>query len=386
MKLILALVVLPVFCAATASAGQISVLAPAETDLVLNSRNTILNVVVRVDDQNDLARLSLKEEKSGQGYEPAGRYERENRYYVHYRVPLKKGSNTFTLAPTGNKLKIRFNPLSSLLNVDFNAPKSYSFHKTETIPAECGGCHTDKLPGEARIDKVLYGRFSPACYSCHSAMVSGREWRHFPSSALLCRSCHQPDPEKDLLTVPAGKIEELCFQCHVNERKWRNKDSHIHGPVGTGDCTICHDPHGSANRYQLPAAGEKQLCVICHVDKKKYLDPGQQNFAVHGILNAKGCTICHSPHATQFRFQLTHEINDLCVSCHTNLEGVEDGHPVQNHPVKGKSDPRRKGFPFTCTSCHNPHGSRYQYLLIGDVRGGNICVKCHSAKQEAGRN
>lgn len=378
LKIVSLLVVLVIFYAANVAAGQISVLAPASSDLVLNSRNKILNVVVKVEDKADLDKLILKDEKSGQVYDSAGRYEKGAASYVHYRVPLTKGNNNLSLAPTGNQLKIKFNPLSSLLNVDFNAPKSYLFHKTETIPAECGGCHTEKLPANAKIDKVLYGRFSPSCYSCHSGLVSGSEWRHFPSSALLCRSCHQPDPTKDQLAIPAGKVEELCFQCHVNERRWRNKDSHIHGPVGTGDCTICHDPHGSRNRYQLWADGKKDLCVVCHVDKKKYLDSGQKNFTVHGILSAKGCVICHSPHATQFRFQLTHDVNDLCVSCHTALAEVEDGHPVVKHPVKGKIDPRRKGFPFTCTSCHNPHGSKYRYLLIGDIRGGQICLKCHA--------
>ncbi|WP_083817708.1 cytochrome c3 family protein [Thermodesulfatator indicus] len=29
-------------------------------------------------------------------------------------------------------------------------------------------------------------------------------------------------------------------------------------------------------------------------------------------------------------------------------------------------------------SCHNPHGSAYNHLLIGDVVGGKICIKCHN--------
>ena len=115
-------------------------------------------------------------------------------------------------------------------------------------------------------------------------------------------------------------------------------------------------------------------------EQKKHLNQGQKKLFVHGILNAKGCVICHSPHATDYRFQLDGEINDLCVSCHTGFKGVKLGHPVHKHPVVGKKDPRRKGYAFTCTSCHNPHGSENRYMLIGDVRGGQVCVMCHDGK------
>ena len=357
-------------------AGEISILAPLESEMAIFSRNKVVNVVVKVTDPSDLDKLALKSERGNGHYDPAGRYVKDNIYYVHYRLPLKKGTNSFILAPISRRIKIKFTPLSSLLNVNFDKPGTYLFHRNETLPAVCAGCHNDKLPATAKIDRVRYGNFSPVCYSCHKTIAVGSEWRHFPSSALLCNSCHQADPGKQQITVPVGRVESLCFDCHVNENKWTSM-SHIHGPVGTGDCTICHDPHGSANEFQLWANGQARLCVVCHEDKKKYLDSGQKRFKVHGILSARGCVACHSPHATDHRFQLFEEINDLCVSCHTGMQNVTEGHPVQKHPVKGKTDPLRAGFPLTCTSCHNPHGSQYDYLLIGDVRGGHVCLKCH---------
>jgi predicted CXXCH cytochrome family protein len=376
----LLLFVLLVAAPVAARAGEITVLAPSTLEATLLSRNKTVNVVVKVAEAADLNQLLLRADSDDHVVEPMGRHPRNSVYYVHYRLPLKKGANNFTLAPGNRKLSIKFTPLSTLLNVNLDDPGVYRFHRQVAIPEECAGCHTEKLPPDAAVDMVRYGQFSPECFSCHSNMVNASEWRHFPSSALLCRTCHQSANDVKELSVPTGKVETLCFACHVNNKKWTSM-SHIHGPVGTGDCTICHDPHGSGNEFQLWADGKGKLCVVCHEEMKRYLDPGQKSFVVHGIMNAKGCGACHSPHATNYRFQLFGEINDLCVSCHVSLAGLTQGHPVQNHPIKGKSDPRRAGNPFSCTSCHNPHGSPYKYLLIGDVRGGRICVKCHSEKK-----
>lgn len=357
-------------------AGEISVLAPTAVESTIYSRNKIVNVVVKVNDSSDLNRLAMVLERDGRRFEPIGRHVKNGVYFVHYSLPLKRGKNNFVLSPIRRSIKIKFVPLASLLNVNFEKPGTYLFHRDETIPAVCAGCHTSKLPSGAKFDRVQYGRFSPECYSCHGSVASASEWRHFPSSGLLCMVCHQSDPNKKGLEIPTGKVEGLCFECHINDSKWISM-KHIHGPVGTGDCTICHDPHGSNNKFQLWADGKARLCVVCHEDKRKFLAQNQKRFFVHGILNAKGCVVCHSPHATDYRFQLYGEINDLCVSCHTGLRGVKKGHPVHMHPVEGKKDPRRKGYAFTCTSCHNPHGSKNKYLLIGNVRGGQVCVMCH---------
>lgn len=384
LKLPLLFLLLLLAAPVAARAGEITVLVPTALESAMLSRNKLVNVVVKVTEAADLNNLLLRADKDGYVFDPVGRHARDNVYYVHYRLPLKKGANSFTLAPLNQHINIKYTPLSTLLNVDFNAPGIYRFHRQAAIPAECGGCHTDKLPPDAAVDQVSYGQFSPECYSCHSSTAVGSEWRHFPSAVLLCRTCHQSVSKDQPLAVPAGKVESLCFACHVNNKKWLAM-THIHGPVGTGDCTICHDPHGSGNEFQLWADGKGKLCVVCHEEMKKFLEPGQRNFVVHGIMNAQGCGACHSPHATNNRFQLLGEINDLCMGCHTSMAASIGGHPVQNHPVKGKSDPRRAGNPFSCTSCHNPHGSPYKYLLIGDVRGGRICMKCHSEMQAGQR-
>jgi predicted CXXCH cytochrome family protein len=168
-------------------------------------------------------------------------------------------------------------------------------------------------------------------------------------------------------------VENICFRCHVNKKTWLQK-SHIHGPVGTGDCTVCHNPHGDVERFQLWATGKDELCVACHTDKKNLVSGKKPVHYVHGILNGIGCIACHDPHATDNPFQLYKPTNDLCTGA-TSLKASPEairGRP----PVSGAKDPRRPERVFTCTSCHNPHGSD---LNSADRRysGGHICNQCH---------
>jgi hypothetical protein len=62
------------------------------------------------------------------------------------------------------------------------------------------------------------------------------------------------------------------------------------------------------------------------------------------------------------------EILSLCTSCHRNK--TKD-HPVINHPVSQKTDPRNN-LPLTCLSCHQPHtGERLKLIKFSS------CNECH---------
>jgi predicted CXXCH cytochrome family protein len=76
-------------------------------------------------------------------------------------------------------------------------------------------------------------------------------------------------------------------------------------------------------------------------------------------------------------FMLKKPINTLCLSCHQEVADLKGGHPVDRHPVWGPTDPRRPGREFSCTSCHYPHGSTVQYLLIETTMGARLCGVCH---------
>jgi len=57
----------------------------------------------------------------------------------------------------------------------------------------------------------------------------------------------------------------ICYNCH-KENGFKNSVSHL--PVVEGKCTMCHSPHASDFEYELIAQiGE--LCYSCHADEKK---------------------------------------------------------------------------------------------------------------------
>ncbi len=356
----------------SANAGPMTILTPKPTCTIL-AREPSSSLVLKITSKRDLE--SMKVEGQSGIIEPFGVWNKGNNIYPHFRLPLRPGKNDFEILPWDQTIKINYKPLRSVLNVRFDDPKIFMFHSMGANPKECAQCHTEAIPKEVHIPKVFYGPFDPKCVSCHKNMVLASEWQHGPTADWLCLYCHAPEKNPENITIFQGKPVDLCLTCHVTGRKWV-KMPHVHGPVGTGDCTACHNPHGNKFRFQLWAEGQGPLCVACHVDKKKYLE-ASSSFFIHGIITGYGCVACHSPHATKYRFQLYKPINELCTGCHTSLKEITRGHPVGGHPLEGPKDPRRKGRKFSCTSCHNPHGSEYRFLLIGDILGGHVCSKCH---------
>jgi predicted CXXCH cytochrome family protein len=379
--ILLALAVLTCL-AAVNSAVAYTILTPAdEGRLFIQARRPYSTLVIEVADAGELSALRVGEvlnrDIDTRAIDPAGQWEYKGKTYVHYILPLSNGNNSFLVNPGGKEVKIYFRQVRSLLNVDVDDPKAFLFHRTEVVPASCGPCHNESLPGDADLDVERLEKnadYSPVCFSCHRKLIRQSLWLHSPSANVFCWSCHRKGTGNDKITMLSDRVDEICFECHVNRQKFRN--DFVHGPVGTGDCTVCHDPHGGEYEFQLWADSKADLCIGCHLDKKNVLKK-TIGFYPHGIIQGGGCIVCHNTHADDYRFQLYDTINDLCVSCHSALQDVEQGHPVGNHPLKGKPDPLRKGRELSCTSCHNPHGSYYRYLLIGDLLGGHVCSKCH---------
>lgn len=335
------------------------------------ARQPTTHLVVRQQKNEEVSRTRVRKEDLL--FSPQGIWQTKNKdYYLHFRLPLTPGKNIFELIPTGQSVTLKYRPLRSLLNVNFAEKGVFLFHRNELLPASCRECHKQEPLTPSR---PITAQAQPLCFDCHKNIIE-ENWKHSPAATLQCRSCHQESIDPNEITIPVGKVENVCFQCHLQAQKWLKKD-HIHGPVGTGDCTVCHNPHADQNRGQLWAKGKDILCVACHTDKKDLLAEESSTHYIHGIIKGGGCIACHSPHATDHRFQLYEPINELCVGCHTAFQGVVKGHPVGGHPVQGVKDPRRPERAFACTSCHNPHGSDYKFLLIGDILGGQVCSQCH---------
>ena len=357
-------------------AGEIKVLTPEE-DCVIYARTPSSHLVARVSEKSDISTMQLHS-RSGE-IEPLFVKEKGKGFFVHYRLPLVPGKNNFKLSPGNKKITINYKPMRTLLSVNFDAPGVYLYHRTETMHAECRHCHeVSAVPEDFYVVPSPYGHNSPTCYTCHKAIFEETSWQHSPAANLLCETCHQRDPKHGRISVTIGKDAELCYRCHLVKGKAWGKMAHVHQPVGFGVCSICHNPHGDSNRYQLWADGKAELCVSCHVDKEILLENNPDGITGHGIIKGGGCLACHDPHATENPFMLHKPVNELCTGCHNSLAGVTKGHPVGGHPVKGPRNPLAPERDFNCASCHNPHGSKYQYLLVGDILGGHVCSRCHN--------
>ena len=291
--------------------------------------------------------------------------------YLHFRLPLVPGANTFTILPGGVKLEVKYQPISA--NVPASIKKAYLFHQDEELPKICSTCHDlrdTRETGQSGLEA------QESCAVCHQD-VSAATWKHSPVSSKRCLTCHQQSVKPWRIGFPSGKAVDICIPCHTGKSAWFSRKE-IHGPMIVGGCTVCHNPHGSENRYFLWAEGSLELCLTCHSEKENLVKKDDHLPYVHDIIPRRGCVICHDPHASDNLFVLKMPINKLCVSCHNKMDDIGQGHPVERHPVTRPKERRRPGRELSCTSCHDPHGSPHEYMLIEDPMEGQLCRVCHN--------
>lgn len=360
----------------TAAAGEITLLEPAESGIIY-ARNPSYYAVVEATDRSDADRMVIT--SGATPIKPLAVRSGGGRHYVHFQLPLSPGANLFTITPGNKKISLDYKPMRTVLTVNFDVPGVYMFHRHGTMRKECRQCHeAENVPKKFAGKPLPFGMNSVVCYSCHRRIFEDTAWHHSPAESLLCETCHPQDAKAGRFFVSKGKDASLCYRCHVEKERVWSKMKHVHQPVGFGVCSMCHNPHGDANRYQLWADGKVDLCISCHVDKEQYVTKEVEGMTTHGIINGGGCVACHDPHGTDNPYMLYRPVNELCVGCHNKLEGVVKGHPVGGHPVAGPKNPLQPDKEFNCASCHNPHGSVYQYLLVGDLLGGHVCSRCHN--------
>lgn len=116
----------------------------------------------------------------------------------------------------------------------------------------------------------------------------------------------------------------------------------VHEPVARRRCSACHD--GAADQSLAKPWTEK--CASCHQDIVRHRE------YMHGPVGAMACKQCHLPHASALPSLLRQRDPDLCTVCH--------GDTLSRQPPF-HDDPNR-----ACTTCHDPHGSDFRYLLKSD--------------------
>ncbi len=70
---------------------------------------------------------------------------------------------------------------------------------------------------------------------------------------------------------------------------------------------------------------------------------------IHGPLASGGCLSCHDPHGSRYRYMLVSEASTFCLYCH-------DRQAIAKNPAHASLEGQ-------CTDCHDAHMSDKRYLL-----------------------
>jgi len=201
---------------------------------------------------------------------------------------------------------------------------------------------------------------SNACKECHPDVKDSKIYSYH-SDCEACHgegSVHASDPSKANIALPKS---EKCLNCHQKDSKrmnWKFSDHHKAGV----NCRDCHEVHVSKTA-KAPGAGINKMdkkfasCVKCHQDVMARLNMTSHHPVKEGGLS---CSSCHDPHGSKQATLLSK--NERCLKCHQAIIGPK---VFEHAPVVED-----------CTTCHDPHGSPNRRLLR--IAQPGLCLQCHS--------
>ncbi|MHB8835767.1 MAG: cytochrome c3 family protein [Candidatus Methylomirabilia bacterium] len=117
--------------------------------------------------------------------------------------------------------------------------------------------------------------------------------------------------------------------------------------------------------FSMVAPLAAEPCSECH--EKKEIGAGSRS--VHPPFDEDDCTSCHVEHGDEGRLLLAEEGNALCEGCH---ESADAGFLKAHGGVRGTK--------VVCTSCHDPHRSTEEHLLLPNRHrplAFGLCNPCH---------
>lgn len=242
----------------------------------------------------------------------------------------------------------------------------------------CTNCHD---PHASDWRGILVTNQRDLCFTCHPSVapLSLKGVQHQPFRYDNCTGCHEPHGS-DYEPLLIRETPPLCYSCHPAIEKDFLRPSH-HPVDGVDlDCAGCHNPH-AADYSALLVARDNQLCFTCH---DVFPSAAVYNASAHGD-DGVLCVGCHTPHGSNYKPILRDSNPRLCFDCHAPLDFDEnprntDG-PGRNHPVRPVHYDVNKDVPLTCSSsCHDPHGSAYNYMLQDfNFPQDGTCLRCHGS-------
>ena len=198
------------------------------------------------------------------------------------------------------------------------------------------------------LASVLFLAWAPAAFADTQEKkpeVQGQE----------CRGCHE-DKLAAFDRTPHAGMTDGCVTCH------KGGEDHLKGRMDGKDTP---GPKLTA----MAAADANAVCQTCH---EKSHNPAWLGSA-HARRGVR-CTDCHSVHEPKSpQHQLkTASDPETCYACHPAIRAQELR--TSHHPV-------REGL-MSCTSCHNPHGSNHDKLLVSQQPW--LCQRCHLSTRHPG--
>jgi len=145
---------------------------------------------------------------------------------------------------------------------------------------------------------------------------------------------------------------------------------------GSAGCESCHGPGskhlavgGGRGKFIVNPGRDPQACFTCHLEVHAAFNLPQHHPVREGKMN---CVQCHDPHGADImkpaRGLAMSRVNEQCAACHRE----------QSKRVVFEHEALREG----CTTCHQPHGSINQKLLVQP--DSNLCLRCHAQVQGPG--
>jgi predicted CXXCH cytochrome family protein len=182
------------------------------------------------------------------------------------------------------------------------------------------------------------------------------------------------------LEIPGAHYvgNQACADCHADlVRKFpASPHARLHfaqaGMPGQSGCESCHGPGsehirtGGAAKFIINPGKDPTSCFQCHLDVNAEFNLPHHHPVIEGHMN---CVDCHDPHGGDI-FKPAGGLamalqNQSCAQCHRD----------QTRPFVFEHEAMREG----CATCHNPHGSINQKLLVDN--DPNLCLRCHAQVQ-----
>ncbi|MFZ4521376.1 MAG: cytochrome c3 family protein [Bacteroidales bacterium] len=178
-----------------------------------------------------------------------------------------------------------------------------------------------------------------------------------------CTDCHASFPEKQIMHAP---VKEGCITCHLTD--------------------VNEHPGDTSQGLQL-SNKVPELCFSCHAELKQDIDTAR---LVHrATVTKRRCLNCHAPHSSDEKKLLVRNKKELCLTCH-NKDLAPNGTKILNiQQLLKNSSVIHPALAGGCTSCHKPHSSTENFLLISAYPSGQyapgkkdnyaICWECHDS-------